>query len=158
MIIPPNVRLSVCDPVAVEQQQPVAAAAATPKTIHQVNSRQEGPPLSLSSPSPSPVRELPVGRHAVADAVETASPWVVNIVSGSGMSAGKGHLPPPGSCVKSQVRPITSKRGGGGGGLYGVLLLYMLVDTNEPSVMRFRDGLYIPASVRVFSFARVVCP
>ncbi|CAM9343562.1 unnamed protein product [Pylaiella littoralis] len=42
---------------------------------------------------PLPGGDLPVGRHAVADAVESASPWVVNIVSGSAMSsAGAGAM------------------------------------------------------------------
>ncbi|CAM9476412.1 unnamed protein product [Ectocarpus fasciculatus] len=62
-----------------DTKQATCAAAAAGGTMRQ-----------QSRPKQAPVGELPVGRHAVADAVESASPWVVNIVSGSGMSAEAG--------------------------------------------------------------------
>ncbi|CAM9477672.1 unnamed protein product, partial [Scytosiphon promiscuus] len=61
------------------QNKQAALAGAGAETVQQQERRRQQ--------SPSPIGDLPVGRHAVADAVESASPWVVNILSGSGMSA-----------------------------------------------------------------------
>ncbi|CAM9201211.1 unnamed protein product, partial [Hapterophycus canaliculatus] len=73
----------------IENKQVALAAGAGADAVaqQQQQRRQEQPP---------PVGDLPVGRHAVADAVESASPWVVNILSGSGMSAGKPSPSSPG--------------------------------------------------------------
>lgn len=103
--------------------QPAAAAAAA-ETVRQDGRRPGGSlsPLPVPAPAPAVVRELPVGRHAVADAVESASPWVVNIVSGSGMSAGEENPTSPPRAGFQCVDGGAWRTAGAGSGLAMVLL------------------------------------